>query len=374
MKVPPSAGAIIDRSRIRRGIVVALAISAATLIGLSLLTINRDTFSALSRLSPGILLVAVSLSLGRWILSAIRLRLILKGLKRTLPFSTLMKTVYGGYFTGLVTPWRAGGITGEAVFLYLYGLPAGEAAAAISFGASISTLLLLLLFPLAIYLTNRYINLNLTFKGFMFSALGIGIAFLALVIMAMIRAGSFRAERMVERSPSFLKNKPRYVRLIEGLAKEIERFSSSLKLLFRLTIWEIVLVLFCSMAFWLLGFMVVPTVLLGLGYPRFFGHAVLAQLVIQLLMPFVPIPGGSGVGEVGFFWIYQRFLSDSGLSSILTLVWRFIDFYLGLLVGGAFFLWIMKDTSSRRPRFPSQGHVPTPGSNWASGSKTGGGE
>ena len=352
-------GAVLEKNRLRRGILVALAVSAATLVCLSLLTINRETFSALSHLSPGILALAVALSMGRWFLSAFRMRLILRGLGRKLPISTLIKTVYGGYFTGLITPWRAGGITGEAVFLYLYGIPAGEAAAAISFGASISTMLLLLLFPWAIILASKYINLNFTFRGLMLSALGIGVFFLSLVLLAMARAGSLDADKLVERSPGFLKRKAAYVRWVGKLVQEIGRFSNGLKLLFKLRFREILLVIFYSVAFWLLGFMVVPTVLVGLGYPRYFGQAVLAQLVVQLLMPFVPVPGGSGVGELGFFWLYQRFLPEPGIASVLTLAWRFIDFYLGLLIGGVFFMWIMKDAGS--PRTPPYRGLPRGG-------------
>ncbi len=347
MKTPPDLKALADKRRVRRGVAVALAVSAATLVCLSLLTIQRDTFSALSRLSPLFLLLAASFSLGRWVLSALRMRLILRLLGRQLPFSSLVKTVYGGYFTGLVTPWRAGGITGEAVFLYLYGVPAGEAAAAISFGASVSTILLLLLFPLAIGLASRTINLNLTFRGFMFSALGIGIIFLALVVLAMLRAKSASLERVLAKSPRFLARRRGYVKAMGKLVNELERFSTSLKILLRLRVKDLAMVVLLSVSFWLLGFLVVPVILVGLGLSRFFFHSILAQLVVQLLMPFVPVPGGSGIGEMGFFWLYQSFLPDVGVASLLTLAWRFIDFYLGLIVGGSFFLWIMKDTGQK---------------------------
>lgn len=347
METPSYNGSSVDKKRLKRGLLLALALSAATLVFLSLLTINRDTFNALSRLSPSILLMAMSLSLGRWALSALRMGVILSTMGRKLPFSNLLKTVYGGYFTGLVTPWRAGGITGEAVFLYLYGVPAGEAAAAISFGASVSTILLLLLFPLAIALATKSINLNFTFKGFMFSALGIGIIFVVLVVLAMLRAKNLSVEKVMARSPRFLARRTTYARAVEKFVMEMDRFSSSLRLLFRLRLRDAISVIFLSVSFWLLGFLVVPTVLVGLGYSSYFGHAVLAQLLVQLLMPFLPVPGGSGVGEVGFFWLYQRFLPDPGIASLLTLVWRFIDFYLGLLIGGIFFMWIMRDVSRK---------------------------
>jgi hypothetical protein len=37
------------------------------------------------------------------------------------------------------------------------------------------------------------------------------------------------------------------------------------------------------------------------------------------------------------------------VAGLLTLIWRFIDFYLGLLVGGAAFILVMRDVG-RTPR------------------------
>jgi uncharacterized protein (TIRG00374 family) len=85
--------------------------------------------------------------------------------------------------------------------------------------------------------------------------------------------------------------------------------------------------------------------LVGLGYGSFFWKAIVAQLVIQILLPFVPTPGGSGIGEVGFLFVYKSILPDVGVATLLTLIWRFIDFYLGLLLGGAAFILIMRDLS-----------------------------
>jgi len=95
--------------------------------------------------------------------------------------------------------------------------------------------------------------------------------------------------------------------------------------------------------------MAIPAAVVGLGYGSYFWQAVVAQLVVHILMPFVPTPGGSGIGEVGFLYVYKSILPDVGVAGLLTLIWRFIDFYLGLLVGGAAFILIMRDIG-RSPR------------------------
>ncbi|MDI6831939.1 MAG: hypothetical protein QME88_11480 [Actinomycetota bacterium] len=54
------------------------------------------------------------------------------------------------------------------------------------------------------------------------------------------------------------------------------------------------------------------------------------------------------MGEVGFLFVYKSVLPDMGAAGLLTLIWRFVDFYLGILVGGAAFILAMRDFAKRR--------------------------
>jgi len=329
--------------KLRRGLIVAVSLSAATLVLISLLTLNRETFKALSHLSPAFLILAAMLSLGRWIWSAWRMRLLASCTGKEVPFPNLLKTVYGGYFTGLITPWRAGGVTGEAFFLYQYGLEAGESVAVVSFGACVSTILLVLTFPLGIWLSNRYMDFNVTIRGFLFSALFVGLIFLALVLWAILRPNAAVEGMLLRHSPAFLKKRPRYRRFLSRLSNEIRTFASSLRQILSFGKAALLAVVLLTLLYWLTGFLAVPVALVGLGYGSYFWKAILAQLVVQILMPFIPTPGGSGVGEVGFLFVYNSILPEPGIAGLLTLIWRFIDFYLGLLAGGAAFIAIMRD-------------------------------
>lgn len=346
---------LLNKSRLRRGLTIALALSAVSLIIISLLTLDRDTFTALSNLSPFFLFLAVVLSLGRWLWSALRMRILVKSTGERVPFRNIVKTVYGGYFTGLITPWRAGGVTGEAVFLYIYGLGAGEAVAVVSFGACISTFLLILFFPLAIWLASVNIDFSVTLQGFVFSALGIGIVFLAVVLLALLKPDAAVSKTLARYSPSFLKKRGWYRRFLDRLSAEIRTFGLSLRRIVGLGGTDLAAVVSLTLLYWVSGFMAVPVALVGLGYGSFFWKAIVAQLVIQILLPFVPTPGSSGIGEVGFLFVYNSILPEVGVAALLTLIWRFIDFYLGLLVGGSAFLIIMRDLA-RSPRHKPQEH------------------
>jgi uncharacterized membrane protein YbhN (UPF0104 family) len=54
---------------------------------------------------------------------------------------------------------------------------------------------------------------------------------------------------------------------------------------------------------------------------------------VLIIGNFVPIPGGSGGIEYGFLKFFGIFVTSSILSSGL-IVWRFITYYLGIIIGG----------------------------------------
>ena len=349
----PEGRRSLDRSKMRRGFILAVSISAATLIIISLATLDRDTFTAISDLSPGFLFLAAALSLGRWLWMWLRMRLLIGATGKKVADRNILKTVYAGYFTGIITPFRAGGVTGEMVFLYEYGLEAGEAVAVVSFGACISTFLLMLFFPFAIWIASSRIELSLSIKGFLFSALAVGLLYLALVLWAILRPQATVGNTLLAHSPAFLRKREWYRRFLERLSSEIQTFALSLRRIVRLGMARLSAVAALTVLYWLTGFIAIPVALVGLGYGSYFWQAVVAQMVVQILMPFIPTPGGSGVGEVGFLFVYNSVLPDVGVAGLLTLIWRFIDFYLGLLVGGAAFILIMRDIG-RSPRQPAE--------------------
>ncbi|MFW6113930.1 MAG: hypothetical protein ACOC78_03295, partial [Actinomycetota bacterium] len=74
-----------DRSRLKRGLILGITLSAAALVIISLLTLDRETFEALSNLSPFYLILAAGLSLGRWIWSGIRMKLLVASTGKAIP-------------------------------------------------------------------------------------------------------------------------------------------------------------------------------------------------------------------------------------------------------------------------------------------------
>ena len=79
----------------------------------------------------------------------------------------------------------------------------------------------------------------------------------------------------------------------------------------------------------------IPLCLLyGTGNYSAFGpfEAIVASAYVMLIGSFVPIPGGTGGLEYGFITFYGNFLTGSSLKAIM-LVWRFITYYFGMILG-----------------------------------------
>lgn len=62
-------------------------------------------------------------------------------------------------------------------------------------------------------------------------------------------------------------------------------------------------------------------------------EVIVSSAFILIIGNFVPIPGGSGGIEYGFLKFFGIFITSSILSSAL-IVWRFITYYLGVIIGG----------------------------------------
>lgn len=84
----------------------------------------------------------------------------------------------------------------------------------------------------------------------------------------------------------------------------------------------------------LLAYFLVPlTLMYGMGLNSFNAlEAIITSSYVVLIGMFVPIPGGTGGLEYAFVALFSNFVS-SNIVAALMLVWRFITYYLGIILG-----------------------------------------
>ena len=67
--------------------------------------------------------------------------------------------------------------------------------------------------------------------------------------------------------------------------------------------------------------------------PRDFFIAIILSSYVHLIASFIPIPGASGGAEFFFGMMFSNYFGDPTLLASGMLIWRFVTFYFGLIIG-----------------------------------------
>jgi uncharacterized protein (TIRG00374 family) len=97
-------------------------------------------------------------------------------------------------------------------------------------------------------------------------------------------------------------------------------------------------------------FSLIPLFLYALGWRGDLVPIIVGQAVLQLLMPFSPLPGGAGIAELGYLELIGRYVPGDLVVPSLVL-WRVATWILPMLLGAAA-LGIR--TTRRRRSLPQQ--------------------
>jgi len=330
-----------SRRSIRTGLAIIVILSAAAILLLVFLTMNRKTWTTLGRMNPIFLVVAMLLVVSKWLMLTYRSRLLVRASGSHLSYGKIAKSVLGGSFVGSVTPFRAAGIPTEIYFLHEYGLPGAQASAVVASGAALSILVFTLSLPVVFILSASKIHVSLGMRSLLIAA-GILAAFVFLVIAYSMKNPERVSKRVETSSPAWLKRRKWYIRWVEAFFHSLGDFSMSLRTIIGSRRSYLYGSIALTLVAWLSEFFIAPVILWGLGYPGLFWKAALAQMVVTALLPFVPIPGAAGAAEAAFATVFVAFVPAS-LVGFVTLAWRFFDFYMVLFGLGIGFILAVRD-------------------------------
>ncbi len=347
-------------SRLWRYVALALGLSVVAIVAISLFTMDRNTFKALTSIDAFSLAVVLALVLGKWVSECGRYNLIIRAMGRRMPLKNTAKAVMGSAFAGSVTPMRSATFPVQIFFFTRYGLSGGEATAAATTGGALNVMVTTLAMPAVLVLSASKIHLNMGLRTVLFGVAAVG--FFVFLFLLFSLSDPERAARVLERlTPASLMKRPRFTKLHEKAMRGMEDFSRSLRSILKARRSTLALVILLTVAFWLSGAFVASWLLRGLGCGQFFWTALLAQMLVSSILPFAPVPGESGVAEAAFAGVFSIFLKKNFLA-LVTLAWRFFMLYLPLVALGAAFVFAMRDCAGRgrgRER-PSRAIIPSP--------------
>ncbi len=329
--------------RLKKLFIISLIISIIVLVLVTVFTIGPDTLPILQRMEPVYLLAAVALHIVSYIIWGLRMKVMTEALGYRIGVKDATEIVIANLFAASVTPSMAGG---EPVRIHMLNrnanVPVGDASAVVIGERVLDALLLLIATPFALWvLSGSLISWEMD--------LAIIVAELFVLIMVFAAIGGLLNPTFIDWLSSLITRGlhkvgrfDRTEHLIEFIDKELLNFHNSLWALMRTGKQGLFFGCICTMIYWIVEFMVLPLILLGLNQPPSIMVAMAVQVFLTFIM-IVPItPGASGIAELGGAALFGILVPVSILGVVVA-AWRLITYYLNLVIGGVVSVKILKD-------------------------------
>lgn len=284
------------------------------------------------------LLCAVGCMVIYWIFESMILYRLCNSLNNKLGFKESFRISMIGQLFNCITPFSSGGQPMQAYCLVKSGIPLGEATCALLAKFIVYQVTLTVYSLVVIFFRFQFFTENVS--GFAYLAL-LGFIINLAVVVALISVGFL--QKTTNKVLLKLINLLYKIKIIKNVEKAVNKVNLELSNFYndfeaikkKLSILFIPLVI---TVFQLTAFFAIPYFLcLSLGVMNInFMTMICAGAFVLMISSFVPLPGGSGGAEGGFYLFFGMFFTQSGIIGIVIILWRLITFYLPILAGMIF--------------------------------------
>lgn len=321
------------RTSFFRFIYIGLTILIIVLIGLFTVDV-REMAKAFSQLNVKWLLACIACLMLYWLTDGILLHDITSYMYKREPLLHSLKVGILGLYYGALTPFATGGQPMQVVYMRRREMPVGTATCIVSVKFVVYELSLCAFYVVAMLLRGAdfYYNYNAVFW---FTTLGFAIN-LAAVIFILLTIINKKLVLKIGGGLISLLSKIKIVRkkekVLDNLDKSIEDYHSAAAYISHHKLRTIgsFFISVINLAF----FFAVPYFIY-----RAFGFAestlieiITMQAFLYLAISFVPTPGGAGAAEGGFHFFFSTIFKSIPVFAPM-LIWRFLTYYLMLIVG-----------------------------------------
>ena len=284
-------------------------------------TVDIHTLQYLTAFQPvSIVLALLFLTIGMYF-DGTRLTRLVNIAGERISFSQAMQVIFGNYFLAMLTPGAAGGAVAQVMFLRRAGVPLGKATVLVLVRTLMSILFLLICMPAVFYLDAELVPW-----------LSPDLLALISVVLVLGSLGSlvfFRTRFALHWVLRFTRRmkygrRRRWFRLYRDIRGSVLLLSRSPK--------QVAIVFVESGASLLSLYAMVPALFWGLGAVFDWIPVMGRMIFLNLLLYFAPTPGGSGVAEGGFIFLFGSWL-PAGTVGVLAVAWRTLAEYLPFTIG-----------------------------------------
>lgn len=330
----------------KKGLVISLALSIITALFVFIYNFDEDTLESLLLVRVEYLLAAVLMVFLLWVIEGLRIKLLVTTLncKENISIFVAMKIFLVTYFFASVTPLAAGEWPALIYGLNRQGLSLGESSAVTLTRFFLTKLIFTIIaISLLIFFQGRLVPnfLNRIFIYAVFLSIISVLILFFLLWKPTILDWFLRKAVTFSWGNYFFKNSSLGKKIFEFLGYELQEFLKTTRSLNRFKTGNLMMIIFLTISFWVCFFSIGPVILIGLNEHVSYLQALIRLFVIQMIIAYVPVPGGSGVAELSLAGISVFFVPSSVLG-IFVVAWRFFTHYLMLFFGGLFALGSLK--------------------------------
>jgi hypothetical protein len=309
-------------------VVISLVVIGIIISG----TLTKETFMYLFTLDPWLFLAAIALHLVYWFAWGGRIKILSKSMGYRIGYFQSLNIVMVNVLAASVTPSNAGGEPVRIKMLNDLGVRGGDATAIVISERVADAIFLLVLSPILLI----FFGLSISgLIGYLIIS-AVTLIGLSIIIIGLIVWKHKNFEKLIDKFDFiiklFIRNREKRFKLIEKLKTEFRYFQNGIKIMILKRKLNFILVLILTSMIWISDFVIFSVVLLSMHQPPLWIYSIFAQIIIVLVSTIPISPGGSGLVEFIAALLYGPFIRKDVIG-IVILVWRFIVFYMNIIVG-----------------------------------------
>ncbi|MDY6931232.1 MAG: lysylphosphatidylglycerol synthase transmembrane domain-containing protein [Halobacteriota archaeon] len=328
----------------KRLLIISLSISIVAIIAILIFTIDDETIKSLASIRPEFLIISMLVYLLSLLTWALRIKVISEGIGDHISLRECITILMSSLFAAAITPSKAGGEPVRIILMSRDRMSVGDATAVILGERIFDALVLGLMAPFCVFIFKDLLAdnelLNYVFMGAMLAfVVFFGIA--GYVMLSVERIKKFLA--FIGGILSRFISEERSNHLISWATGEIDNFRDGLLKLVRESKGAVAIAILLTIATWITYFMVASFILIGLNLDPVWVQSIAAQALLNIVVMIPSTPGAVGVTEVTLASLYSIMIDNIALLGVFVLLWRFITYYINLIVGGIVSLKVLRD-------------------------------
>ncbi|TDA66919.1 MAG: flippase-like domain-containing protein [Clostridia bacterium] len=317
----------------RLWLAVTVSLSAASIAAVFAATAGEGGWQMLAGMRPVYLLASIGFVLLLWIMEGLRLQVCLQIIGGKIRLLDALEVHLASSFAANITPFSSGGPPVATYFLCRKGLPLDQSLTLVTMRLLLTFAFFIITVPLILIFFNSMMGFTWWLQVLVMAIVIFILGLIAIFFYLLLHPASIRH---LVRWAVNLRPVKRFLPDPNGSSLKAYRqllvFSNTLALLFRGDRWKLGLVLLYTMLIWITFFAIGPVLLYGLGLNIPVTLTVARQIVLYFVISYIPLPGGSGVAELGMASLFASAV-PKGLLATFVAGWRILTYHSGILAG-----------------------------------------